>query len=428
VTIRHQPRPSEQLLQHGDTLTRGDTRRGMTPLCHIALLYLLLCSHCSAQNLDGDFTLPKDYSKYYRPLKNQDDQMRISTGLVITQIVDIDFEEKSLNMDVEFILKWTDQHIQLSPGYGGKVRVQNISEIWSPDLYIYNLKSETRRASSSVWLEKNKDGNVEVDYVYEANIIIQCEPDFKEFPFHQQICYLNVTSWMMEEHMIQFIANYDYADKLVVPDTFGYSLNMILFNGIGTGVKDPGAKFHIAGIKMVMTSVYHKYLLLYYVPTFMITITSWFFYLLPSTSYPARTALLMTAFLLLVQIYNSVVNETPNSDDITILELWTLICVCTVFATLLTYAIILGRDQMIIQGLILNDEGELEEEDNRNDLKKPKSAWSDSNHFNNFSKNQPMTRKHVVLELSMFLMVFSAFAGFNIWYWFIRVWDLAAFK
>ena len=116
--------------------------------------------------------------------------MQISTGLVITQIVDINFEEKSLNIDVEFILKWTDQHIQLSPGYGGKVRskkselhmsfrysmcltvfkvrVQNISEIWSPELYIYNLMSETRRASSSVWLGKNKDRNVEVDYVYEV--------------------------------------------------------------------------------------------------------------------------------------------------------------------------------------------------------------------------------------------------------------------
>ena len=41
-----------------------------------------------------------------------------------------------------------------------------------------------------------------------------------------------------------------FAENLVVPDTFGYSLNMILFNGIGTGVKDPEAKFHIAGIKM----------------------------------------------------------------------------------------------------------------------------------------------------------------------------------
>ena len=32
-----------------------------------------------------------------------------------------------------------------------------------------------------------------------------------------------------------------------------------------------------------------------------------------SNSLP-RTALLMTAFLLLINIYNSVVNETPNSD------------------------------------------------------------------------------------------------------------------
>ena len=51
--------------------------------------------------------------------------------------------------------------------------------------------------------------------------------------------------------MMIFSSVYDaFAEKLVVPDTFGYSLNMILFNGIGTGVKDPGAKFHIAGIKM----------------------------------------------------------------------------------------------------------------------------------------------------------------------------------
>ena len=49
-----------------------------------------------------------------------------------------------------------------------KVRVQNISEIWSPDVYIYNLKSETRRASSSVWLQRNNEG-VEIDYVYEVD-------------------------------------------------------------------------------------------------------------------------------------------------------------------------------------------------------------------------------------------------------------------
>ena len=61
----------------------------------------------------------------------------------------------------------------------------------------------------------------------------------------------------------------------------------------------------------------------------------------------------------------------------TSLELWALACVVTVFGTLLTYAIILSRDQMIIQG-VLNGEGELEEEED-DKRKKPRSAWSDSN-------------------------------------------------
>ena len=67
-------------------------------------------------------------------------------------------------------------------------------------------------------------------------------------------------------------------------------------------------------IYSVLKSKWEKYIYIWYIPTIMITISSWFFYLLPSTSYPARTALLMTAFLLLINIYNSVVNETPNSD------------------------------------------------------------------------------------------------------------------
>ena len=40
--------------------------------------------------------------------------MEINIGMVITQIVDIDFEEKSLNLNVEFIMEWTDEFIKLN--------------------------------------------------------------------------------------------------------------------------------------------------------------------------------------------------------------------------------------------------------------------------------------------------------------------------
>ena len=90
------------------------------------------------------------------------------------------------------------------------------------------------------------------------------------------------------------------------------------------------------------------------------------------SNFLSRTALLMTAFLLLINIYNSVVNETPNSDEMTALEVWSLGCISVVFGTILTYAIILSRDQMIIQG-VLTSEGELLEE---SPAHQQKVAWS----------------------------------------------------
>ena len=57
-----------------------------------------------------------------RPIKDQSKQMLINTGMVIIQMVDIDFEEKSVNMNVEFIMDWQDQFIQINQvGYSNNV-------------------------------------------------------------------------------------------------------------------------------------------------------------------------------------------------------------------------------------------------------------------------------------------------------------------
>ena len=44
-------------------------------------------------------------------------------------------------------------------------------------------------------------------------------------------------------------------------------------------------------------SRYSKYIFIYFIPTTMFTFTSWVSYLIPPTSYPARTTLLVTVFL-----------------------------------------------------------------------------------------------------------------------------------
>ena len=48
--------------------------------------------------------------------------MRISAGIVITSIVDIDFVEKHIDLNVEFIMKWTDELLDINSGMRDKER------------------------------------------------------------------------------------------------------------------------------------------------------------------------------------------------------------------------------------------------------------------------------------------------------------------
>ena len=49
-----------------------------------------------------------------------------------------------------------------------QVRLDNIEEIWSPDLHIYHQKQFVKRDSTSIALRNNKNGYVDVSYVFEV--------------------------------------------------------------------------------------------------------------------------------------------------------------------------------------------------------------------------------------------------------------------
>ena len=107
----------------------------------------------------------------------------------------------------------------------------------------------------------------------------------------------------------------DYSSGSLVGKSFDYNIFTQYVTGSGEGVRNASLRYSVAGVELVLRGRYEKYLTLYYVPTVLITVASWIFFLLPSTSYPARTALLVTVFLLLINIFSSVVNETPNTNN-----------------------------------------------------------------------------------------------------------------
>ena len=101
---------------------------------------------------------------------------QVVMGLVVTDVVEINFDNEYITLNVEFVLKWKvinfsqyflslfnicityfififhiwyssnilqiqDEFLKIKPGLGNVASLGNISGIWTPDLYIYRLKS-----------------------------------------------------------------------------------------------------------------------------------------------------------------------------------------------------------------------------------------------------------------------------------------------
>ena len=67
----------------------------------------------------------------------------------------------------------------------------------------------------------------------------------------------------------------------------------------------------------------------------MFVIVSWISFLVPPESVPGRMTILVTVFLVLVNIFNSITSNIPRADGLTAIESFIIICIVFVFGALI---------------------------------------------------------------------------------------------
>jgi len=100
----------------------------------------------------------------------------------------------------------------------------------------------------------------------------------------------------------------------------------------------------------------------YFFPTGLFVVVSWVSFVIPPDSVPARVTLIITTFLVLVNVANSVFNISPVAPNVnpiqvrsqltmlaTFLQIWILGCMAFVFASVIEYAIILSYQRYTIR-------------------------------------------------------------------------------
>ena len=77
------------------------------------------------------------------------------------------------------------------------------------------------------------------------------------------------------------------------------------------------SNYSLTGYEMVLNRNSLKYIVNYYLPSGLFVLVSWVSFLIPPEIVPGRMTLLVTIFLVLINIFNNVTSNSPNVEGLT---------------------------------------------------------------------------------------------------------------
>jgi len=318
---------------------------------------------CST-GISKSICLPDNYSKFELPYTDKTNEIGISID--IDEVLRINDATYSITFSTYFNVEWKERRLRVMPDFGSSLRNENnvnesimvpmnlefIKDLWIPNIFIYNLKTykviDVLSKLAGLWITTEKS----VLYSQATHITFICPMRFDKFPLDTQTCKFRVGSYSYDSSKLLFTTNsFGYSSKETNSIALDYDIQIVALKP-QDAVLDYGplGNFSLAGFEMVLTRYVSTYIITYYLPSGLFVIVSWISFLIPMDVIPGRMALLVTLFLVLVNIFNNVTTNTPKAEGLTAIEAWMLACILFVFGALVEYAAILFKKQRYVSG------------------------------------------------------------------------------
>lgn len=321
-----------------------------------------LCSFDTGWSRAGEFKcrpgnhqlscLPNSYSMFELPERKGPN--RIDIEILIDEVLKINDKDYTITFACYFNVMWTDPRIHLEPEFGMEqsepgtnvtmnpdilvpTSLELIKHLWLPNILIYNLKTykvmDVLTRLAGIWVYTDK----KVYYSQSTHITFICPMRFDKFPLDTQKCIFKVGSYSYNDVLMNFkTAQAGYqAPKQGNTIALDYAITIndlhpsdAIFLGGSLG------NYSLAGFEMTLQRHVSTYIITYYLPSGLFVIVSWISFLIPMEVVPGRMSLLVTLFLVLVNIFNTVTTNTPKAEGLTAIEAWMLACILFVFGAL----------------------------------------------------------------------------------------------
>ncbi|KAK2842839.1 hypothetical protein Q5P01_013039 [Channa striata] len=170
--------------------------------------------------------LMRNYNPLERPVNNDSHSLTVHFSFSLLQIMDVDEKNQVLTTNIWLQLYWMDFYLQWNTSeYPGVTTVRfPDSQIWRPDILLYNSADERFDASFHTNILVNSSGHCQ--YLPPGIFKSTCYINVRWFPFDVQRCDLKFGSWtyggwsldlqMIDADVTGYIANGEW-DLMEVP-------------------------------------------------------------------------------------------------------------------------------------------------------------------------------------------------------------------
>ena len=238
-------------------------------------------------------------------------------------------------------MEWPDTRLVSKMNCTGKPDVKLLRRIWRPNPFLYYSSSieivDTFKDKAEFFEKTPK----KFSWWLKADLGIQCGFDFRYYPFDSQMCTVKLSSTNLRDNVVKYVTssiNTEYGAHM--QPELAYEIEYELLND----PKDLTAKYisgsySISGFKIILHRRKFLFVANFFIPSFLIVLTSFVSFWVPPASIPGRMALLIMTYLVLTNMSSATMSF--NAPVFTAMDVWFYVCRMIVVAAIFEFAAIL---------------------------------------------------------------------------------------
>ena len=291
----------------------------------------------------------------YRSLINASFPWTYHFKFHIFDVQEVNDKKQTIGISMYFSIKWKEPRLEIDEtasdwndtkfGLPDTVDIapEVLKSLWNPDLEIYGMEAydskSALKAMSSIKINKNRN----IEYSARVDIAISCKMNFDQYPLDKQRCPFRIGSYYSAEDTVNCTSVYEF-DKDRQRSLQYYLWIEPLPEEYHIFVYEK-KRYAVCGVHILLDRTREQIFFQVYLTSTLFVVVSWVSFIIKPEVVPGRMGVLVTVFLVLINIFNNVKGNAPVSTSLNAVDLYLIICIFIVFLALLEYAIVLFKER-----------------------------------------------------------------------------------